>query len=433
VKKSVPHVIRNMMRLGSGEALARLAGVATVLFLAHKWGVIVVGVYALGQTMAQYSVPFVDFGLRHVGARLVAQYPQATHEIVARVQRRRFLMTFALLPCLLAYVAFTKLPRDLKACLFAFAAICALHALSLDWLAWGKEHLRLVGLGRSIVPIVMLVFLTVGRNSAQVLWWLVLGSLVGNILQGLLFWGWWRRQKPVEGDAFAVAMVRESLAWQRTGVLGFATLCNLAFNNVDLLMLGVMSKPQEVGLYSASYRVINQVLYTYYLLTQVLYPHLARQQPAQRIRMLQTRILLSLVGIGGVIAAIVTAARRPILEVLFGRQFVHAAPLLLLLVWAIPLDFLTSYLSNAYIAWGMEKKVLWCIAIATCSNVVMNLIWIPSYGAVAAAANTLICYVIFLSCLALAGHAAKEIRHGAEQLPNGLPKPATANLDSLGN
>jgi len=63
----------------------------------------------------------------------------------------------------------------------------------------------------------------------------------------------------------------------------------------------------------------------------------------------------------------------------------------------------------AYIAWGMEKKVLLCTVIAAGSNVVLNLIWIPAYGAKAAAVNTLISYVIFLTCLALTGRYAEEL------------------------
>src|ERR1035438_1900035 len=72
--------------------------------------------------------------------------------------------------------------------------------------------------------------------------------------------------------------------------------------------------------------------------------------------------------------------------ILFGHQFLPAALLLLLLAWAVAFDFLTSYLSNAYIAWGMEKKILICTGVAAGSNVVLNLIWIPAYGATAAAA-----------------------------------------------
>jgi O-antigen/teichoic acid export membrane protein len=417
MKASLQQLIRNMVRLGSGEALARLCGIATVLLLAHRYGVIVVGVYALGQSMAQYSVPLIDFGLKHVGARLVAVYPQAVPEIVSQVQKRRLLMAFVLLPFLLAYAALTKLPADLKACLVAFGAIASLHAFSLDWLAWGKERLNLVGLGRSIVPVSMLVCLLLALNSNHVLWWLVLGNFIGGVVQSLVFWTWWRKQKPAQEERVALSAIRESLAWQRTSIMGLATLCNLAFNSIDMLMLGVMSNPQQVGLYSAAYRVVNQVLYTYYLLTQVLYPQLARQDLQQRMRMLKPRILFSLLGLGVAIAGVLSVSRHPVLAILFGHQFLPATLLLLLLAWAIPFDFLTSYLSNAYIAWGMEKKILLCIVVAAGSNVVLNLIWIPAYGATAAAVNTLVSYVIFLAGLALAGRFAKELTPEAEPLP----------------
>jgi len=74
-----------------------------------------------------------------------------------------------------------------------------------------------------------------------------------------------------------------------------------------------------------------------------------------------------------------------VLGIVLGKPFVAAAPLLLLLACCIPLDFLTSYLSNAYIAWSMERGVLMCVVVAAGSNVVLNLATIPRYGAMAAA------------------------------------------------
>ena len=407
---STRELVRNIYRLGSGEILARLCSIATVLFLAHRYGVVIVGVYALALSLAQYSQPFIDFGLKHVGARLLAKYPLAAQEIVRQVQRRRLLMACILLPLLLVYAGLTNLPMNFKIFLAIFAAFSTLHAYSLDWAAWGKEHLRLVGLARTIVPATILVCLVLGRNSDQILWWILLGNAVGNGLQGAIFWGWWRKYRLAQEEKrVALTVIRESLAWQRTSIMGLATLCNLAFNTIDMLMLGVMSNPQQVGLYSAAYRILNQVLVTYYMLTQVLYPQLARQNQQQRIRMLRPQILLFLLGAGIGIAALLSAVRRPILTILFGHQFLPATLLLLLLAWAIPFDFLTSYLSNAYIAWGMERKILICTIIAAGSNVVLNFIWIPVYGAAAAAVNTLICYAIFLAGLALAGRFAKEL------------------------
>ena len=361
MSSNVRQLARKVFDLGSGEAVSRLCGLVTLLFLAHRYGVLVVGVYALAQGMLGYSYPIIDFGLRHVGARLVAQYPQAAAEIKGQVQRRRMMMAAVLLPFLLIYAASTKLPTEAKIFLFAFAAIGSLYAVSLDWMAWGREHLRLVSFGRAAVPASVLVCLLLARNSGRVLWWLVLGNALGNGLQAAIFWTWWRKHRPEREEQISLAVIRQSLAWRRTSVMGVAWLCNVAFNTIDMLMLGIMSNPQQVGLYTAAYRVVNQVLVTYYLLTQVLYPQLARQDRGQRARMLRPRILLLLLGAGVAIASLVPVARRPIMTILFGHQFLPGdLCLLLLLAWAIPLDFLTSYLSNAYIAWGMEKKVLLC-------------------------------------------------------------------------
>lgn len=80
---------RSIVHLGSGELVGRLCNIATVIWLGHRYGVVILGLYALAQSVTQYLQPLIDFGLRHVGARLLAVYPQAARDIVERVQRRR--------------------------------------------------------------------------------------------------------------------------------------------------------------------------------------------------------------------------------------------------------------------------------------------------------------------------------------------------------
>ena len=392
---------------------------AIVVLLGHLYGVVVLGIYALAATISQYLQPIIDFGLRHVGARLVAQRPQSAREIVIRVQQRRLRMAGAVLPFILIYIFAVRLPTGMKVFLLAFSFSSALYAVSLDWAAWGKGQLHLVGFAKAVVPLSILAFLLLGRgNSGQVLWWAVAGNTFGYLAQAAVFWAWWKKHQPYESAVIEnQKVISDSLAWRRTSIMGVAWLGNLAFNSIDMLMLGVMSNPRQVGLYSAAYRVLNQVLMAFYLLTQSLYPELSRQSSAQRSRMLRPRILLALLGAGAAIATVLVMARQPLMTLLFGHQFLAACPLLFLLAWAIPLDFLTSYLSNAYIAWGMEKKILLCTFLGAASNVVLNLIWIPTYGASAAAVNTLVSYMVLLISLAVAGRATPELAPGGQPQP----------------
>jgi O-antigen/teichoic acid export membrane protein len=401
---------RNFLHLWWGELVGRVCSVATVVWLGHRYGVVILGVYALAQSVNQYAQPLIDFGLRQVGARLLAVYPQAARNIVGQVQRRRIAMAALVLPLILVYSACAKLPLTMKIFLFAFSAVGALYAISLDWVAWGQEQLDLLGLTRAVVPVSVLLFLTIGRGQGErVLWWAVAGNAFGFLLQGAICWRWWKKQPWQLAQDGTLHAIREALAWQRTSVMGLANFCSLAFSSIDVLMLGLMSNPEQVGLYGAAYRVLNQVLGPYCLLTLVLYPRFARHGTEDRARMLRARILLTLLGAGILIAILLSLSRGIVLTIMFGPQFLAAAPLLLLLAWSIPLDFMTSYLSNAFIAWGMEKKILLCTGIGTASNIVLNLILIPSYGARGAAMNTLLSYAIFLTALWFAGRTAKKL------------------------
>jgi O-antigen/teichoic acid export membrane protein len=413
-------LFKNVLHLGTGEIAGRLCSLATVVLLGHCYGVVILGIYGLALSLAQYLQPLIDFGLRHVGARLVAMYPLAGHDIVVRVQWRRLRMAAFVLPLMLLYAACVKLPLNMKIFLFAFAAAGALYAISLDWVAWGQGKLYLVGLARSVVPLSILLFIAIGALlREQVLWWAVAGNAFGFLLQGTIFWGWWRRQPAQVASGETLDSICAALAWRRTSIMGLAWLCNLAFNTIDVLMLGLMSNPEQVGLYSASYRLLNQVLVTYYLLTQVLYPRFARHRVEERAHMLRARILLPLAGAGMLIAAVVAASRKMLLTVEFGHQFLIAGPLLLLLAWSIPFDFVTSYLSNAYIAWGMEKKILLCTGIGAAANIALNLALIPGYGARGAAISTLLSYAIFSAALGLVGRTV-----GKASRENGVPMEA---------
>ena len=136
-------LLGSILNLGFGEFIGRVCSVATVVWLGHSYGVMIVGVYALAQSLTQYLQPLIDFGLRHVGARLVAQYPHAAFAIVAQVQSRRIFRAVLVLPLLLVYAVCAKLGLEMKLFLFVFSAAGALYAVSLDWVAWGQDHLRI--------------------------------------------------------------------------------------------------------------------------------------------------------------------------------------------------------------------------------------------------------------------------------------------------
>jgi O-antigen/teichoic acid export membrane protein len=396
---------RKATHLGSGEILGRACSISVIVFLGREYGVVILGVYGLALAISRAANPFIDFGLTHVGARLLARHPEHGAEIVRLVQRRRFLMAVLTLPLLIAYAISMRLPFHLKLFVLIFSSTSTLYAVSLEWAAWGKESLKLLGFARALVPFSILVFVVVGAwQSGHVLWWAAAGNGVGYCAVGVVLWLWWQRQLPPQSSTGPVQIPSDILApliFRRTSIMGLAWFAQIAFNSIDTLMLGQMSSPQQVGLYSAAYRILTQVLVTYYLILLSAYPTFARQDAKDRNKALRVSLLLTLVGLGSAIATAIARMRHLIIMVVFGHQFVGAMALLAVVIWAIPLDFVTSYLNNAYFAWGMEKRVLVCVGVAAAVDIVSNIIWIPRYGAMAAAVNTIVSYLVYLAGLLL--------------------------------
>ena len=398
-------LVRKVVRFGTGEALARVCSIAVIMLLGHKYGVVTVGIYSLAVAVSWYTIPVIDFGLRHIGVRLIARYPEHEYEIVNRVQRRRRYMAILAIPLLAAYSMLAHLPWQLSTFVFFFGVTSTLYATSLDWVAWGKEHLQLVGGVRALIPCSILLAVFIARAGREtILWWAAAGNIIGYVLQTVFFWLWWRRlqTRGVHHETSRIpGVVVDSLAWRQSAVMGLAWFAQIAFNSIDTLMLGVISGPEQVGLYSSAYRIMMQILATYYLVLLALYPSLSRLNTERRVALLRPRVLVALFAIGAAVAILVSIFQRQILGVVFGRAFLPAGTLVLILAWGIPLDFVTSYLNNAYIAWGLERQLLRCIGVAAGANIFLNIVLLPKYGAMAAAVNTIVAYLIYLAGLNL--------------------------------
>ena len=213
--------------------------------------------YALAQGMLQYCYPAIDFGLRHIGARLIAVQPLAGSRIVEKVQKQRGLMALVVLPLLVLYALSVKATAELPIFLIGLSAAGCLYAASLDWVAWGKERFRLYGLGRALPSLSILACALLWWNSRAIVWWLLAGNVVGNTLQALIFLIWWKEEKPLEDKATHPLEIRDALAFRRTSIFGLVWLSNIAFNSIDSTMLGSMSNIREVGLYAVAYWLVN--------------------------------------------------------------------------------------------------------------------------------------------------------------------------------
>jgi O-antigen/teichoic acid export membrane protein len=207
----------------------------------------------------------------------------------------------------------------------------------------------------------------------------------------------WRRR---QGDVTAeeVAAAAEELRPSRVATLGMSNLLNLVFMNADILLLGAMTSTAEVGRYSAACKPLYIIFTGFWLLTDALYPYLAKVEAGAQAY----RILLIALGGLAITASIVALGigllAPQLLTVIYGSTL-GAAGLFRILLIALPIDFCFSLLWTVMVSRGYERPVLYSFAAAAGVNVFLNLVFIPRFQANAAAWATVVSYALLFSML----------------------------------
>jgi len=391
----------HVLTIATGEGIARLCNLLLVVFLSRTFGVRAAGAYAVAQAVSLYQMNGIDFGLRQTGARLVAKNVGDTRRVVRFIQRRRLLLALAMILIGYWYGRAGPVPPDTRSMVSLYALAIFGYGLSVDWLAWGMQRFAFMTGWRALVSLsAMAITIACVWNFHAGLLIVPLANGLAYLIAGAWLWVFWARKllasEPKQVGDLPLSDLPD---WKSTAVLGTALLMYQAFYSIDTIMLGGMTDSVQTGLYSAAYRLLLLVLAIYYFIMQAVYPRLAAIPEARRgFQMLRQPLLFAVAA--GIAAAIVMAfARRPLIELLYGHAFVASASIAGPLLFAIPLDFVTSVLFTVLVAWDHPVRVIAATGTAVATNVLLNIFLIPRYGALGAAYATPLSYVPFLLTL----------------------------------
>ncbi|HEY4050557.1 MAG TPA: polysaccharide biosynthesis C-terminal domain-containing protein [Acidobacteriaceae bacterium] len=391
-----------------GEGFARICNLTLVIFVSRKFGVRVTGAYALAQTLALYLMQGIDFGLRHIGARLVASDTAVIPSVARAIQLRRTLLAIPVISLGYCYGHFGPVPSDTRTIVSLYAISMVGYAFSLDWLAWGMKRFGWVSGWRSLVSfigagvaILAVELFHVGPTI------IALANGVGYATAAYVLWTYWARHIWTrKGSPGLDPKSGPILRWSTILVLGAAMIVNQVFSSIDIIMLGSLTDSTQVGLYSAAYRTLLLVLAVYYMAIESIYPELAAIPGPQRGPHTLWRSLwkLMLIGIGITIA--MELLRRPLILMFYGAAFTASVRLSVPILISIPLELGGAFLLTAMIAWDRSSMALLAASAAALSNILLNFWLIPRYGAMGAAYATPLSYGVFLIALLVCSHKA---------------------------
>jgi len=171
-----------------------------------------------------------------------------------------------------------------------------------------------------------------------------------------------------------------------------ACLLSFLILRSDIYILNYFRGLEEVGWYSLAVGFCDGILLLISSITLVLFPKITENQEQGLETTLKISRITSLILF--VIILFSYLFGKPIILILFGKQFINSIlPLYILLpaiyFWAI-INFLSQFFASKGFPW--TSVLIWLPGLII--NVILNIIFIPRYGIIAAALTSLIGYFL---------------------------------------
>lgn len=179
------------------------------------------------------------------------------------------------------------------------------------------------------------------------------------------------------------------------GLIGFSL--GLSYK-VDTVLLQYFFGDAATGWYNAAYNVIFMLTTLSHSLNLAIYPSLCRQHAAepQRVASLYGQALKYLFLSSLPLAVGIAVLGDKFVRFIYTPQFDPSILPLRILIWVLPLMFLTEMFGNVALVYDQERKVVRALLISTAFNVALNLLVIPRYGVVGASVVTVLTELVLL-------------------------------------
>jgi O-antigen/teichoic acid export membrane protein len=333
-------------------------------------------------------------GLESITVRELVKFPDKRDELVGTVFFLRLLGAFTLI----ALIIFTLLiiKEDLSvSILILFAASSSIfHAFSaIEYYfrarVQAKYNAYALFLSVILAALLKIIFILI---KAPLIYFVLAFTAEFFFLAIGLIWVYkfnclklirWKFSK-----ALSTSLLKDSWPLMLTGIVV------VIYMKIDQIMIKHMINEEAVGLYAVAVRLCEAWYFIPVTICNSLFPAIVNAKNVSLIiynnRLQKLYDILAWISIA--IAIPITIFSADIIRLLFGTDFLQAAPVLTVYIWAGVAVFLGVASSQYLITENFTKLAFSRSFIGMVVNVLLNLALIPKYGIIGAAYATLVSY-----------------------------------------
>src|SRR5579863_1318191 len=260
-------------------------------------------------------------------------------------------------------------------------------SLDMQWIFAARSRMSMIAVQGALAQLAYAGLILALVRGSRDAWIVPLATVLSLGVSTLLIWVPARREYHIP---------RPEISPQAWGiflpiclVMGFSSLMSMIYDQIDVVMLKYFRADAELGTYVASYALMTMAMGFLPILSQVFLPLLSETGSKRDTQKKYLRWLgNATIGLALPIAAGGFILASPLTQLIFGSQYSGSEVLFRWLMLTIITGSAASYCGAQLIPNGREKKYLLAVLAGAVANVVLNLLFIPKYGALAAAFTT---------------------------------------------
>jgi O-antigen/teichoic acid export membrane protein len=364
------------------------------LFLVRYLDVTSFGTFSFAASMTLLGTAIADFGLTVLTIKSVAQAPGSLTTYAKRVVRLKLLMAITLfalcLPPLLLHKQAPTLPFLLVG--LACASVLSCYTVVVSACLSGMRRMWEEGFIRIATTVFTLVFSSIGLLLSRDLAALGIGALVGSLATCLATLAIYRPWPRIPQEYRLISSERKGGLLREALPFGLLAILVTISYRIDMILLEYFKGPAEVAIYASAYRVFDTAVLVRGVLGAVLLPvfsHAFARGDSDLLRRSTTLAIKYHTIVGVTITLTLSMVAPEIITTLYSKEAYTAAilPLRILALASIPvwISAITSVLISASPYPAINTQIALLMAVL---NISLNLVAIPRWGAVGAAAIT---------------------------------------------
>ena len=385
-------IVSNVLFFYSEIIIVNILSFIFIISVARFLGAEEFGKYSFVMAFMSLSILFTDLGLLTFIQREIARNKKLAYQYFNNVLTIKLIVGVLGYLLLLSVYFFTEKSEYLRNLMILSGIIYFLDLLSWTFRALFQAYEQLIyeavvlAAERIITVGLSFILLSRGYGLIPIFYVLIFGSIISFITFYMITRS---RFTPIRlhFDAkFWKFLIKNSWPFCLT------TIFFAIYYRIDTIMLNYFKTYLEVGLYNSAYKLIDGLSFIPKAILVASFPAMSilHSTNPNTLKVLYNRAFKYLFLIGLPISIGTTILAERILAFFYGSQYIQAAIVLQILIWAeafIFLDYLMGSLLNA-----TNRQVLFTISIGitVLLNVIFNLFLIPAYGMVGAAIATLL-------------------------------------------